>query len=176
MTHDPRPSKTHDPRPRPKTQDQGPRHISRLTTQGLNRTAAQPYVDLVAATTSATWRCPVAGGRANFVGVFVFNILQTPSKQSPAKNCPRDCCATVSRRCFGVCAGSKVRFAPTDDPATVLYAPRAAWFVIRTIRAFATTRAYPDPQCALRCSAARARRRREPRLIGQTHSYPPDSF
>ena len=74
--------------------------------------------------------------------------------------------ATVTDRWFGGCAGSKVCRAPNDEPATVLYAPRAAWFVIRTIRAFATTHTCPDPQPAVRCSA-RARRRPEPRLSGR---------
>jgi len=41
----------------------------------------------------------------------------------------------VSGRWFGGCAGSEVCCAPNDKPATVLYAPRAAWFVNRTIRA-----------------------------------------
>ena len=43
------------------------------------------------------------------------------------------------------CAGSKVRCAPTDEPASILHAPRAEWFVIPTIRAFAATHACPDP-------------------------------
>ena len=68
----------------------------------------------------------------------------------------------MTGRWFGGCAGSEVCCAPNDEPATVLYAPRTAWFVNRTIRAFAATHACPDPQPVVRCSA-RARRRREPR-------------
>ena len=49
------------------------------------------------------------------------------------------------RQCLEGCAGSKVRCAPTDEPASILHAPRAEWFVIRTIRAFAATHACPDP-------------------------------
>ena len=91
------------------------------------------------------------------------------------KKCPANRRATVSGRWFGGCAGSEGCCAPNDDPATVLYAPRAAWFVNRTIPAFAATHACPDPQPVVRCSA-RARRRREPWKPGQPPSAAPDSF
>ena len=94
---------------------------------------------------------------------------------SADEKCPDNRRATVTGRWFGGCAGSEVCCAPNDEIATVLYAPRAAWFVNRTIRAFAATHACPDPQPVVRCSA-RARRRREPRKPGQTRSAAPDSF
>ena len=94
---------------------------------------------------------------------------------SADEKCPDNRRATVTGRWFGGCAGSEVCCAPNDEPATVLYAPRAAWFVNRTIRAFAATHACPDPQPVVRCSA-RARRRREPRKPGRTRSAAPDSF
>ena len=76
---------------------------------------------------------------------------------SADEKCPADRRATVTGRWFGGCAmgraGSEVCCAPNDEPATVLYAPRVAWFVKRTIRAFAATHACPDPQPAVRCSA-----------------------
>jgi hypothetical protein len=60
---------------------------------------------------------------------------------SADEKCPADRRATVTGRWFGGCAGSEVLVccAPNDETATVLYAPRAAWFVNRTIRAFAAT-------------------------------------
>ena len=94
---------------------------------------------------------------------------------SADEKCPAGRRAAVTGRWFRGCAGSEVCCAPNDEPATVLYAPRAAWFVNRTIRAFAVTHACPDPQPAVRCSA-RARRRREPRKPGRIPSSPPDNF
>ena len=58
---------------------------------------------------------------------------------SADEKCPANRRTTVAGRWFGGCAGSEVCCAPNDEPATVLYAPRAAWFVSRTIRAFAAT-------------------------------------
>ena len=47
---------------------------------------------------------------------------------SADEKCPANRRATVTGRWFGGCAGSEVCCAPNDEPATVLYAPRAAWF------------------------------------------------
>ena len=62
---------------------------------------------------------------------------------------PRNVCKASGepsvRQWLEGCAGSKVRCAPTDEPASILHAPRAEWFVIPTIRAFAATHACPDP-------------------------------
>ena len=44
------------------------------------------------------------------------------------------------------CAGSKVRCAPTDEPVTVLYAPRATHFATRIIRAVVGTHASSNPR------------------------------
>ena len=85
---------------------------------------------------------------------------------SADEKCPGNRRATVTDRWFGGCAGSEVCCAPNDEPATALYALRAAWFVNRAIRTFAATHACPDSQPVVRCSA-RARHRREPRKPGQ---------
>ena len=67
------------------------------------------------------------------------NAAVNTQMPSADEKCPADRRATVTGRWFGGCAGSEVCCAPNDEPATVLYAPRAAWFVNRTIRAFAAT-------------------------------------
>ena len=92
---------------------------------------------------SGSLPCPVI--RTSFIYFYCQNAVNTQIPAAGGK-CPASRRATVIGRWFGGCAGSEVCCAPNDEPATVLYAPRAAWFVNRTIRAFAATHACTDPR------------------------------